>query len=94
VQEALTNILRHAQCKRVDIQLYESEGTVELDISDDGRGFDVRAMMALSKAGGSMGVQGMQERAVLVGGNLQVESIPGSGSTLHMQCPLRLREGL
>jgi PAS domain S-box-containing protein len=94
VQEALTNILRHAQCKRVDIQLYESEGTVELDISDDGRGFDVRAMMALSTAGGSMGVQGMQERAVLVGGNLQVESIPGSGSNLHMQCPLRLREVL
>lgn len=90
-QEALTNILRHADCTHVDIQLLEVDGTVVLNISDNGRGFDVAAKAQQSRSGYSMGVQGMQERAVLVGGTLEVESEPGRGSTLHMQCPLRLK---
>lgn len=90
-QEALTNVLRHASCKHVDIQLYETNGSLVLNISDDGCGFDVQAMARQSQAGYSMGVQGMLERAVLVGGTLDVESEPGRGSTLHLQCPLRLR---
>ncbi len=62
-----------------------------LIVKDDGCGFDVAAMKAGALAGGSMGVLGMQERAALIGGQLDLQSAPGDGSTLRMQCPMRLR---
>ena len=91
VQEALTNIVRHAQCSHVHIQLIHEDGALVLSVADNGCGFDVAAMRLRAKSGASMGVLGMQERATLIGGTLTMESATGRGSILTLRCPLRLR---
>jgi PAS domain S-box-containing protein len=90
VQEALTNIVRHAQASHVNIDLRQSDGTVELAIRDDGKGFDPQTVRARATGGESMGVLGMQERAMLVGGLLTIDSAPGVGTTIAARFPLIL----
>lgn len=91
VQEALTNIARHSHATNVEIDLcHEGHGLV-LSVHDDGNGFDVAAMRARAASGGSVGVLGMQERATLIGGQLDIRSQPGQGSTFRLRCPLRRR---
>jgi signal transduction histidine kinase len=92
VQEALTNIARHAQATQVDIRLEHENANVILRISDDGCGFNLDDMQARALAGNSTGVLGMQERATLIGGQLTIQSAPGSGSTVLMCCPWRTHE--
>ncbi len=87
VQEALTNIARHALASEVTIRLSREDGELHLSVSDDGQGFDLTAMTERAVAGGSLGVLGMQERATLVGGQLDIDSAPGRGSTVHFKCP-------
>jgi signal transduction histidine kinase/HAMP domain-containing protein/putative methionine-R-sulfoxide reductase with GAF domain len=89
-QEALTNIARYAQAKNVGIQMLQDGAELVLSVQDDGCGFDVAAMRAGALAGGSIGVLGMQERAALIGGQLDIESAPGA-TTVRLRCPLRLR---
>lgn len=89
-QEALTNILRHAACREVDIRLELRQDSLLLTIQDDGRGFDVSATLQRARGGNSLGLLGMQERASLIGGALNLESSPGSGSRLTLECPLHL----
>jgi PAS domain S-box-containing protein len=91
VQESLTNIVRHAQAQRVEIALHRTGNALVLCIQDDGCGFDVASMRGRAVAGGSLGVLGMQERAELIGGQLDIESTPGQGSTVRLRCPLRRR---
>ncbi|MFO1193335.1 MAG: PAS domain S-box protein [Rhodoferax sp.] len=90
VQEALTNITRHAHAQRVDIHLFHDGEALVLTIHDDGCGFDVAAVRERAAAGDSIGLLGMKERATLLGGQLDIESIPGLGSTVRMRCPLPL----
>lgn len=92
VQEALTNIARHAQAKQVNIRLDNEDEQLMLRISDDGCGFNQDEMQARALAGNSTGVLGMQERATLVGGQLTIASSPGNGSTVLMCCPWRTHE--
>jgi signal transduction histidine kinase len=89
VQEALTNITRHAQAKRVDISLRREVDEMVLSVQDDGLGFDSDAMRLRAVQGASMGVLGMQERASLIGGHLTIQSVPGQGSTVQLNCPWR-----
>ena len=91
VQESLTNIARHAQAQRVEIALHRTGDALMLSVQDDGCGFDLAAMRGRAVAGGSIGVLGMQERAELIGGQLDIESTPGQGSTVRLRCPLRRR---
>ena len=90
VQEALTNITRHARATRVDIDLFHDGEALMLGIHDDGCGFDVGAVRERASAGNSIGLLGMKERATLLGGQLDIESVPGMGSTVRMRCPLAL----
>lgn len=92
VQEALTNITRHAQAKRVEIQLDREHDRVVLRITDDGCGFNLDEMRARALAGDSIGVLGMQERATLIGGELTIESSPGKGSVVQLTAPWRAHE--
>lgn len=87
VQEALTNILRHAEARRVSVVLQRSPGWVSAVIEDDGRGFDSDASVK-----NRLGILGMQERAALVGGTLAVESVPGRGTTVIARIPLPSNE--
>jgi signal transduction histidine kinase len=89
-QESLTNIARHAQAGEVDITLSHDSEMLTMTVQDDGCGFDINAMHARATGGESLGVLGMQERAVLVGGHLSIESAPGQGCTVRLSCPRRL----
>src|SRR5919201_1621409 len=84
VQEALTNVVKHAQADHVSIVLQRKEGIVTTVIEDDGRGF------ATGDPGdGGPGLVGMKERVELVNGRLEIESSEGSGTTLVVEVPLR-----
>ncbi len=92
VQEALTNIMRHAQARRVEISLRHDGDALVLCVRDDGSGFDLTAMRERAMAGDSLGMLGMQERATLLGGQLNIQSTPGQGSTVQLICPWRLHQ--
>jgi signal transduction histidine kinase len=81
VQEALSNAAKHAQAERVDVRLTELPGAVELVVSDNGRGFDP------SQSTGGFGLMGMRERVELGRGTFELESVPDSGTTLHVTLP-------
>jgi signal transduction histidine kinase len=83
VQEALTNVVKHAQARAVSIVLAQSGGTVAAVIEDDGRGF-------VPDAGADgLGLVGMRERLALLGGKLKVESSAEAGTTIVAEVPLR-----
>lgn len=82
-QEALTNVLRHAQAKHLTMGLTASVDRVELIINDDGRGFD-----PAQKIEGRYGLIGLNERARLLGGKLKLSSSPGSGTQVKVIIPL------
>jgi signal transduction histidine kinase len=82
VQEALTNIVKHAQASAVSIVLGRKGGMVTALIEDDGRGFSPDG------GGEGLGLLGMRERLALLGGKLKVESGPGAGTTIVGEVPL------
>ncbi|WP_213881721.1 transporter substrate-binding domain-containing protein [Pseudomonas sp. dw_358] len=82
LQEALTNVMRHAQAHTVQISLNQSPGELCLTISDDGQGFDARA-----RRGASFGLVGMRERVLMLGGTLELDSEPGEGTSLTVRVP-------
>ena len=77
VQEALTNVVKHADAHRVSITVVRKEASAVVVIEDDGQGFEPGAVRT-----GALGFTGMRERVELVGGRLTVESSPGAGTTL------------
>jgi PAS domain S-box-containing protein len=93
-QEALTNIVRHAQARHVQMSLHRDGEGLVLRVQDDGLGFDPAAVRVRALAGGSLGLLGMEERAMLIGGQLLIESAPGQGCTLRLRCPARGRAEL
>jgi PAS domain S-box-containing protein len=88
LQEALTNVLKHSQARRVSIVLNRTQGQVTLVVEDDGRGFDAEARPDGAGVGGRLGLLGMEERLTLVGGTLTVESTPGGGAAVFARAPL------
>ncbi|WP_245627703.1 sensor histidine kinase [Actinomadura oligospora] len=87
VQEALTNVARHADARRTGVTLSYMDDEVSLDVRDDGGGFDPRTPPARDHTGG-FGLSGMRARAERVAGTLIVESAPGFGTALSAQVPL------
>jgi signal transduction histidine kinase len=83
VQESLTNIVKHARAGRVSILLTRKNRSVTAVIEDDGRGFEPG-----DQTGPGLGLVGMRERVVLLGGRLEIESAPGAGTTLVVEVPL------
>lgn len=88
VQEALTNVLKHADAHAVTIFLSLQDGVVHALVEDDGHGF-----AAGERRDGALGLLGMQERLSLLGGEVEIESAPGAGTTVRAQLPLP-RDGL
>jgi signal transduction histidine kinase len=93
-QEALTNIVRHAGAKHVDIQLQALEDEILLSIKDDGKGFDVQQKQAQTLDGEHFGLLGMKERVFLAGGELEIESEPDCGTEIRVHLPLHARVSL
>jgi PAS domain S-box-containing protein len=82
LQEALTNVARHAGARNVSVRLVRTTGAVELRVQDDGAGF------APGKSG-RLGLRGMRERAALLGGSVEVASKSGAGTTIMARIPVR-----
>jgi len=84
VQEALTNVTRHASAKRVDVRI-QSDGTrLLIETADDGIGF----VPAQGLAGSGLGLIGMKERSRMLGGRLVIDSSPGRGTRIRLELPL------
>jgi len=103
VQEAINNIARHAAARNVEIELLLDNGVATVNITDDGIGFDLTelSMEALedidsedfqfSENTRGLGLLGMQERIELLGGDLRVETAPGSGTQIYICVPIQER---
>jgi two-component system sensor histidine kinase UhpB len=87
VQEAVTNIARHAGAKRVSVTVAVNDGQIEVAVHDDGVGFDVNHARGLAQQGCSMGLLGMEERISLVGGSLSIDSATQRGTRIAFTIP-------
>jgi PAS domain S-box-containing protein len=89
-QEALTNVARHAQASRVEVNFEKLPNAICLKIKDNGKSFQAQRVMQ-SKRNTRLGLIGMRERLEMVGGSFSVESAPGKGTTVRAQIPLANR---
>jgi signal transduction histidine kinase len=98
-QEAFTNVARHAQASRVEVNIQKLPGSVCMRIHDDGKSFQVDRVMR-GKGSKRLGLLGMRERLEMVGGSFDVQSAPDKGTTITAQIPLgslrrrRITEGV
>jgi len=83
VEAALTNVVRHAAARRIDVTLSMSTDALDLGVRDDGCGLD----LATAYAGHAFGLRGMAERARMIGGTLGIDSQPGKGTTVSIHVP-------
>lgn len=88
-QEALNNVAKHAQARRVDVLLVLREREAELTVEDDGIGFDLDRAPQQPR---SLGMTSMRERAAILGGHLTVSSTPGQGTRICLSLPLAISE--
>lgn len=86
VQEALTNVVRHAQARRVRVSLEADDGNIYLQVADDGRGFDPRQAQAKG-----VGLLGIQERVIGLDGKIEIHSAPGQGTRLAVTVPVEMQ---
>jgi two-component system CheB/CheR fusion protein len=87
VQEALTNVAKHADAQHVSVILEQRSNEARVIVEDDGKGFDPGAPLVGSTSH-RLGLSGMRERVELVGGSVTVESEPGRGTTIYVRIPL------
>ena len=87
-QEALNNVAKHAQARDATVLLERSAGRISLIVEDDGIGFDVEQRLGVRQR---FGLTGMRERALLLGGEFDIESTPGKGTTVVARIPLSPR---
>jgi signal transduction histidine kinase len=87
-QEALENVVRHAGAESVVLTLEQGHDRVKLTIEDDGEGLDAETLPVADEPGKDrLGIQGMQERAILIGGELSVDSQPTHGTLVTLTVP-------
>jgi signal transduction histidine kinase len=93
VQEAITNIARHAHAESVLIQVAAQDGLLTIEIEDDGAGFDPARAAGGPGSMRGVGLLGMRERIGILGGTLQIDSEPGGGTRILMQVPAAAADG-
>ena len=90
IQEGLNNIHRHAGVSQGRLRLLFSQNDLSILISDEGRGFDMEEIEEMRRTGtgnGHFGILGMEERAKLIGAALNVISVQGEGTKIHVKLP-------
>jgi signal transduction histidine kinase len=92
IQEAVTNIVRHARATQVRVTLTRVDDELHLQVHDNGVGFDVAAARTRAARGASLGLLGMRERVMLLGGRLEVLSGPSRGTEVQARFPLDLTQ--
>ncbi len=89
-QEALTNVARHAHASHVKFTVQRLAGAIAMEIIDNGRGFQMDRVL-IARGNNRLGVLGMRERVQMVGGQFELESTPGAGTTIRARIPLGKR---
>jgi PAS domain S-box-containing protein len=92
LQEALTNVARHARARQVDVVLQLEHDHVQLAVEDDGQGFDTAALLARQGQNGGLGLLGVRERLDSLGGRLEISAQPGRGTRLVGRIPVADRQ--
>ncbi|MBO0793812.1 MAG: sensor histidine kinase [Ktedonobacteraceae bacterium] len=87
LKEALTNVARHARAQHVTVRAWNEGTWIYIEVCDDGRGFQPERVVA-----GHYGLLGLKERAQLIGGQLTIASVPGSGTSIQLSLPLLLAD--
>src|SRR5208282_1498315 len=82
-QETLTNVARHAAARKVEVRLAREDGDLILEVHDDGKGIPEHKLSSTE----SLGILGMRERVMLLGGELKITSLPGNGTTVRVLIP-------
>lgn len=92
IQESLSNVAKHAGANSVSVIIDRTETLLRLTIEDNGRGFEVATAgkLAREQLAGGLGIAGMRERVALIGGEIEIESSIGNGSTIFVRIPLDL----
>jgi len=90
VQESLTNIIKHAQASNVNIHVQFTEKNIQINVLDNGIGFDLDQVKQRRAARPSLGLAGMEERAALLGGKMSISSRPGYGSEVEAVIPYHI----
>jgi PAS domain S-box-containing protein len=93
VQEALTNVVKHARAQHVSVILDRHENLLRVVVEDDGLGFPAEQLLRHGVPDRRLGLAGMRERAAMVGGELDIESSNGHGTTLFLRVPLNAENG-
>jgi signal transduction histidine kinase len=91
-QEALNNVARHANASRATVKLTIQPAQIYLSIRDDGRGFVPEQVLRGDSSHAGWGLIGIQERTALIGGQVQMDTEPGRGTTIRVQVPLMAEE--
>ena len=86
VQESLRNGVVHGEARRLSVSLSRSDNRVDLAVTDEGRGFDLEAVRRI---GGGLGLVSIEERAHVIGGDVQIVTGLGQGTTIHVRAPAR-----
>lgn len=88
IQEALTNVVKHAKAKKVGLRIDKRAGAVMVIIEDDGRGFNIDSLQFPETSPRGLGLIGMADRTALVGGDFRIYSKPGEGARIEVEIPL------
>lgn len=89
VQEAFSNIAKHAEASEVSIELKHPDNAVMLTIQDNGKGFEFDRLMGRKQHSRGLGLTSMKERAELLGGRFRIDSAPNNGTKIFVEIPLR-----
>jgi PAS domain S-box-containing protein len=90
LQEAMNNIAKHSKADVVHLSLRKTEGKIELLVQDNGRGFDLKAVVGSERSTQGFGLVSMRERTELSGGSFSIDSTEGGGTTVRVSWPLRI----
>ncbi len=89
VRELLTNVVKHAQAKKVRVSIRKDHSRIHVSVEDDGRGFDPEKAAATAAKAGEFGLFSIRERLKQLGGNIEIESVPGHGTRVTLVAPLK-----
>jgi len=94
VRELLQNVVKHARSKRATVRLAVNDDHLRLDVLDPGIGFEVQSISRLPTRHGGFGLFNIRERLKLMGGNIDIHSVVGEGTTVRIRVPLKSQHGL
>jgi signal transduction histidine kinase len=92
VQEALTNIRKHADATKVNVRMQFQSDKFQVEVRDDGRGFDLSQTLDGAVAVGHIGLLGMKQRADMLGGDVRIKTSEGSGTSITLSIPIQSQE--